>query len=138
MAVSSDPAVATAVIGSGPILTVTSTGLGTATVKVTAQDVDGQTETSFTVTCRDAEQTVDLYPVPVKKDGVLNIRMGEQVNGTVELTLYSMSNARVFRQELQMADGQVRTVDISALGAGNYRVVVKYKNEEITRNISKL
>lgn len=135
---SSDSGVITATVGTGDILTVTSTGLGTATVKVTARDVDGQTEASFTVSSRDASQEVDLYPVPVKKDGVLNIRMGTDVNGAVDVTIYSASGARVFNRQLQMADGAAQAIDISSLATGNYRIVIKHKNLEITRNFTKL
>ncbi|MCD8174104.1 MAG: S8 family serine peptidase [Alistipes sp.] len=135
---SSDTGIVTATIGTGDILTVTSTGLGTATVKVTAKDVDGQSEASFTVSTRDSSQEVDLYPVPVKKDGVLNIRMGTDVNGAVDITIYSASGARVYTGQLQMEAGAAQAIDISSLATGNYRIVIKHKNLEITRNITKL
>ena len=125
-------------MGSGNVLTVSSTGLGHTTITVTASDVNTSTNASFDITCRDASTAVDLYPVPVKKDGVLNIRMGDEVNGNVQVNIYSMSGTRVFDKVLEMADGIAQTIDISALQTGNYRVVIRYRNEEITRKITKL
>ena len=137
LAASANTSVATVVV-TGNKLTVTSTGFGTSQITVKASDVNADTEASFNVTCRDAGQKVDLYPVPVKKDGVLNIRMGEDVDGLIDVNIYSMSGSKVFGSQLRMQGGTAQQVNISALTTGNYRVVVKYRNEEITRNITKL
>ncbi|MDU1891520.1 MAG: S8 family serine peptidase [Dysgonomonas sp.] len=123
---------------SAGVLTITSQDYGTAKITVSAIDVDTETKVSFDVTCRNSDNKVDLYPVPVKKDGLLNIRMGESVKGSIDVTLYTMGGAKVHNQSADITPTAPATINISKLKAGNYQIVIKYKNEEITRNITKL
>lgn len=135
---SNNPEIATA-SESGGTLIVTSTGIGTARITVEAKDpYNAQTQEAFNVTVRDESQGVDLYPVPVKKDGILNIRMGRHVKGTIQITLYGFSGAKVFSESAEITPEGPARIDLSSLKAGNYQIVVKYKNQEFTRNITKL
>lgn len=120
-------------------LTVEAKGVGVGKVFITAKDPYNATVgTSFEVTSRDESSDVDLYPVPVKRDGVLNIRMGRYVEGNVQVTLNSLSGAKVFSQQVAISPDKASQVDLSSLKAGNYQIVVKYKQQEFTRNITKL
>lgn len=136
--VSSSNPTAISVALNGTTMTVSSLSYGTAAITVTAQDVNAETSVSFNVTCRDVSREVDLYPLPVKKDGVLNIRMGEYVEGNIGVDIYTLSGSRVFSRQVEIASGLPSTIDISSLNTGNYQIVIRYKNNTITRNITKL
>lgn len=135
---SSNPSVISTSAASG-ILRVLPLAYGSAVVTVTATDASNdKTNASFNVICRNPNQSIDLYPVPVKSDGVLNIRMGEEVKGNITVSLYNSSGARVFSKETAIAPEAPAKVDISSLSAGSYRVMVKYKINEYSKNITKL
>lgn len=134
---SSNPEVILAELN-GTELTVSALGYGEAVITVMAKDVNTETVTTFTIACRDASREVDLYPVPVKKDGILNIRMGENINENVDVDIYTLAGARVFTEKVTIASGEPTSVDISSLKTGNYQIVIRYKNNKITRNITKL
>lgn len=120
-------------------LKVTAAGVGTSVITIIAKDPYGeQTGVSFDVISRDENRDMDLYPVPVRKDGLLNIRMGRFVTGTIDVTLYATSGAKVYNQKVNMAPGISSQINISNLKTGNYKVTVKYKQQEFTRNITKL
>ncbi len=122
------------------ILTVTTRGVGTSQLTVTAKDPRGlSATTTVTIVCRNAERTMDLYPVPVKKDGVLNIRMGDDVDGTIEVTLFkNSSGVKVFDKTADISPGAPVTVNIGSLPTGTYKVTVKYENTETSKIITKL
>lgn len=135
-----DSAFAT-VSNSNGILTITTNKLGTSTLTITARDPRGLSCTAnVTLVCRDPERRIDLYPVPVKKDGVLNIRMGDDVYGTIDVTLYNNANGvKVFNQEVAILPSTQSTINIASLSTGTYKVVVKYgDNMEVSKIITKL
>lgn len=135
---STNQAVATASISSDNLV-VTAAGVGTSRITIVAEDPYGErTSTAFDIICRDENRDVDLYPVPVKKDGILNIRMGRFVNGNIDVTLYSASGAKVYEQTTEISPDNPAQVNISNLNGGNYQVVIKYKQQEFTKNITKL
>lgn len=135
---SGNPAVISVSAASG-VLRVMPLAYGSARITVTATDeVNEKTSTSFHVVCRNPEQKIDLYPVPVRPDGTLNIRMGEDVKGSITVCLYNNAGSRVFSQEVAIAPEAPARVDISTLSAGNYRVTVKHKIYEYSKNITKL
>ncbi|MCD7899498.1 MAG: T9SS type A sorting domain-containing protein [Bacteroides sp.] len=64
--------------------------------------------------------------------------MGRHVKGTIQITLYGFSGAKVFSESAEITPEGPARIDLSSLKAGNYQIVVKYKNQEFTRNITKL
>ncbi len=134
---SSNPEAISAEIN-GTVLTITSLAYGSATITVTAKDINQETTAKFEVASRDTSKEVDLYPAPVKKDGILTIRMGEFVYGNIDVDIYTLSGARVFTTKLEIEAGEPKSIDISSLKTGNYQIVIRHKNNTITRNITKL
>lgn len=135
---SSDPQVVSAKEING-VFTIQAEGVGVAKVTVTAHDpYNMHTGISFSITSRDENSEVDLYPLPVKKDGILNIRMGRYVQGEIQVTLRSLSGAKVYEQPVAISPDAAAQVDLSNLKPGNYQITIKHKQQEITRNITKL
>ncbi len=121
-------------------LTAKALKIGTSRLTVTARDPRGlSAETAVMLVCRDAKRTADIYPVPVKKDGVLNIRMGKDVEGTIDVALFNTSGGgSVFEQTVAISPSAPATVNISSLRAGTYKIVVRYGETEISKTIAKL
>ncbi|GHV68263.1 hypothetical protein FACS1894199_15230 [Bacteroidia bacterium] len=118
-------------------LTVQTLKSGLLTLTVVATDFKGESVSqSFLLMSRDDTQAIDLYPNPAVK--VLNIRMGENVNGQIQVCLYSAGGAKVLEQNLTISPFSPATLDLSKLQGGAYNVVVKEGNREIKRNIVKL
>lgn len=135
---SSNPSVASMSVHNN-VLEIVSLDYGSADITLTAFDpLNDKVRAYFNILSRNPEQKVDLYPVPVKKDGLLNIRMGEEVEGTITVTLHNMAGAKVFSEKASIAPGSPASVDLSSLPGGNYRVSVRYINQEYTQNITKL
>lgn len=121
------------------ILELLSNAFGSTIVNIDAYDpASDKASLSFNVVCRNPEQKIDLYPTPVRKDGVLNIRMGEDVEGGINVALYNAYGTKVFDKVVKISAGTPATIDIASLSAGNYKVVVKHINNEYTQTITKL
>lgn len=121
------------------ILELISNGFGSTTITITVYDpTNEKVTTSFHVICRNPEQKVDLYPTPVRKDGILNIRMGEDVEGIINVALYNAYGSKVFDEYVKIAPNAPAAINIASLSGGNYKVVVKHINKEYTQTITKL
>jgi hypothetical protein len=118
-------------------LALTALKAGKATVTITASDFFGASVgATFTVMSRNGTKEVDLYPNPVAD--ILNIRMGEYVDGSINVKLYNAVGKLAFHTDVAIAPFAPASVDIGGLTGGAYSVVVTYKGNAIKGNIIKL
>lgn len=90
----------------------------------------------ITSVCRDNSQQVDLYPNPVKD--ILNIRMGKEVSGSIQVDIINNRGIKVFSGTKPISPISLATVDMMKMIAGNYTITITYGNQKLTRSISKL
>ncbi|MDR1527720.1 MAG: S8 family serine peptidase [Dysgonamonadaceae bacterium] len=110
---------------------------GTGKTVVHATDGNGMTvDYIITSVCRDHKQEIDLYPNPVRN--ILNIRMGRDISGEIQIDIVNSMGIKVFSGKRQISPASPATVDMSKMSAGNYTVTITYENKRITRSISKL
>ena len=110
---------------------------GRSEVDVTATDEGGNsTVCTFAVLCRDDSREVDLYPNPVKD--VMHIRMGRNVTGRVNVSVYDASARRVLVSDVQIAPTEPASVDMSSLGGGSYTVRLSWDGGSLARTVVKL
>ncbi len=123
----------------GNILTITTRKIGSSPLQITAYDGSNKSvQITITVVCYPADRQLDLFPVPVKRDGVMNIRLND-ADGEAEVTLYNTSTgARVLSGQVTLKPNTPGRMDLSSLSSGNYRVVVKFDGVEMSKNITKL
>lgn len=117
------------------IYTVDARTYGETLVKATAKDARGASvETSFKVVVRDGKEALDLYPNPVVD--YLNVRPAKEE--TLDVSVFSRAGAKICSSESTQADpfNPVR-IDMSAVSAGVYTVVIKSAEETSTRVIIK-
>lgn len=117
------------------ILYITTLKYGSCSCSVTAKDALGETATtSFRTLTRDDSRPLDIYPTQVKD--VLHIRTTSeqqvrvQIAGTAGSTVLDVTGTATPFKPLD--------VDLSALSAGPYSVMVTYNNEVELQNIVKL
>jgi hypothetical protein len=79
---------------------------------------------------------VDVYPNPVVD--YLNIRMGEDVTGTVKVEVINSSGVKVVTDELSISPFAPARIDLSSLSSGSYIVRVVYNDIDVKRNFIKL
>lgn len=109
---------------------------GMVTVTVTARDAGNKEATStFKVMVRDDSKPVELYPNPVEKD--MNIRMGQSVQGTIGVRLFSAAGPMAMETSATIDPFAPAKVDLSELGAGSYVVEVSYGGETYHSTIVK-
>lgn len=121
----------------GEQLLVSALKSGKATLELTAYDYFGKSVSrSCIVMARDGSQEVDLYPNPVVNQ--LNIRMGQEVRGNVEVRVYNAAAVLVMEQTVMVQPFEPGVLNMSQLSGGTYLVVLKYGSKEIRRNIVKL
>lgn len=119
------------------VLTITSLKAGKASVTVKASDYFGKSVTlDWVVMSRDGTQVVDLYPNPAVD--VVNIRMGQDVNGTVGVKLYNSAGALVLEDAVTVRPFEPGVLNISKLSGGSYTIVIAYNGKEVKSNIVKL
>lgn len=119
------------------ILYITAKSSGMSDVSIIAKDNSGEMVTAkFKVVVRDDNQEVDLYPMPVKD--VLNIRMGKEVNGSIEITLKSLSGSVMLKKNIEINPFAPGKLDLSDIAGGSYRLMINYEGKELVRNIIKL
>lgn len=119
------------------VLTITSLKAGKASVTVKASDYFGKSVTlDWVVMSRDGTQVVDLYPNPAVD--VVNIRMGQDVNGTVGVKLYNSAGALVLEDAVTVKPFEPGVLNISKLSGGSYTIVIAYNGKEVKSNIVKL
>lgn len=85
---------------------------------------------------RDGSQEVDLYPNPVVNQ--LNIRMGQEIDGNVEVKVYNTSGGLVIEQLVAVHPFEPGVLNMSQLSGGSYLIILKYEGREIKRSIVKL
>lgn len=109
---------------------------GLAEIVVTATDEEGLTsKNTFTAMCRDASREVDLYPNPVRT--TLNIRMGQEVDGSVSVTVYDTNGSAVYSGNTMIGPFAPAAVDLSGLRSGSYTVTIEYEGRKISQSIVK-
>lgn len=132
----SSPSLIRAVI-QGEQLVVNALKSGKVTLELTAYDYFGESVSrSFFVMARDGSQEVDLYPNPVVNQ--LNIRMGQEVDGNVEVKVYNTSGGLVIEQLVAVHPFEPGVLNMSQLSGGSYLIILKYEGREIKRSIVKL
>lgn len=110
---------------------------GIAETRVQATDNNGSSVNYIiTSVCRDNSREIDLYPNPVKD--VLNIRMGKEVSGNIQVDIINSRGVKVFSGKKQISPISPATVDMMKMNAGNYTVTIIYGDQKLTRSISKI
>ncbi len=114
----------------------TSKAYGGAKVTVTAYNSTERYVTgTFNTMCRDGSREMDLYPNPVVD--LMNIRLGENVDGTAEVAIINSAGIRVLSATTPISTFSPGLVNVTALRPGNYNVVVTCNGKEIKGTISK-
>lgn len=110
---------------------------GIVETRVHATDNNGTTvDYVITSVCRDNSQEIDFYPNPVKD--MLNIRMGKEVSGNIQVDIINSRGIKVFSGKRAISPTSPASVDMSKMSAGNYSATITYGNIKLTRSISKL
>lgn len=119
------------------VLTITALKAGKSTITVKASDYFGQSVSrEFVLMARDGTRPLDLYPNPVVD--VVNIRMGKEVDGQVNVKVYNSSGALVLEEAVTVRPFEPGVLNISKLSGGSYTIVVTYNGKEVKSNIVKL
>ena len=110
---------------------------GRSVVNVIATDEGGnESLCSFAVLCRDDSREIDLYPNPVRD--VLHIRMGRNVSGKINVSVYDPAGRRVADEDCMIAPTEPAAIDLSSIGGGSYTVKITYDGGSLVRSIVKL
>jgi len=118
-------------------LTITPSSYGVSIFTVTANDARSQSVSiSFSVMIRDDSQVVDVYPNPVSD--YVNIRMGENVDGNIQVEIYNDSGVLIKEQSTSISTFVPARINVSDFSSGQYVLKMKYNNIEMNRNIVKL
>ncbi|WP_372753072.1 T9SS type A sorting domain-containing protein, partial [Labilibaculum sp.] len=122
---------------SSDILSLTSESNGLSTFSLTASDARGESATiTFEIMVRDDDETIDIYPNPVTD--IVNFRMGEDVDGTLEVKAYNSNGVLVETQNIDISTFSPASMDLSNYSSGEYELKLTYNEIEITENIVKL
>lgn len=112
-------------------------GSGYTDVVVRASDGSGTTvETTFKVQVKEDSSSLELYPNPVFDE--LNIRMGKDVDGKVQVRMYASNGAQILNSFVEVSPFIPGVLDVSKIAGGRYVVEVEYKGEKYVSNIIKL
>lgn len=112
-------------------------GLGSTDVVIRASDGSGTVvETAFKVQVSSDSNPLELYPNPVVDK--LNIRMGKDVNGEVNVRIYAINGAQVLNSFVKVSPFVPGVLDINKLAGGRYVVEIEYNGEKFVSNIIKL
>ncbi|MCW3786997.1 S8 family serine peptidase [Plebeiibacterium sediminum] len=110
---------------------------GLSTVTITASDARGETATAtFQVMVRDDSNEIDIYPNPVSD--IVNFRMGEDVNGALNVSIYNSNGGLVDQRNTSISAFAPGSLNLSDLSTGQYELEINYNNTVIKRNIVKL
>ncbi len=124
-------------VSSGEVLTITALKAGKSTVTIKASDYFGQSVSrEFVLMSRDGSKAMDLYPNPAVD--VVNIRMGKEVNGLVNVKVYNSAGVLVLEESVTVKPFEPGVLNISKLSGGSYTIVVTYNGKEVKSNIVKL
>ena len=120
------------------MLTISGLRKGDVSVSMTATDLLGETgQTSVQVVVKDPDQPVDVYPLPV--ESTLYVRNDvEGASVPTEVTLYSMTGAKVLSETKQSNVFNPRKVDVSVLAPGQYLLSVSYNKKTYKQVIVKI
>jgi hypothetical protein len=122
---------------SNHILSLTSKSNGLSTFNVTAFDARGESATiTFSIMVREDEKTIDIYPNPVTD--IVNFRMGENVDGTLQVKAYNSSGVLVDTQNVDISTFSPGSMDLSDYKSGVYELKLRYDETEFSENIVKL
>ncbi|WP_290540486.1 S8 family serine peptidase [Alistipes sp.] len=109
---------------------------GVSQITVRAMDEDGLgAQDSFTVLCRDDSRELDLYPNPVKD--LLKIRMGRDVEGEIQVSVYDVTGVEVLACKAEIAPTRPAELNLSSLGKGTYTIRIRSGNLSFVRSIVK-
>lgn len=119
------------------VLTITTLKAGKADITIKASDYFGKSVSrEFVMMSRDGSKVMDLYPNPAVD--VVNIRMGKDVNGTVDVKLYNAAGVLVLEDRVTVKPFEPGVLNISKLSGGTYTIVVTHNGKEVKSNIVKL
>nr|WP_321411757.1 S8 family serine peptidase [uncultured Carboxylicivirga sp.] len=118
-------------------LTIEPDSYGLSTFTINASDALGETVSlSFQLMIRDDSNEIDLYPTPVVDK--LNIRMGESVDGNVNVEIYNSNGVLKDIKSAAISTFSPAQIDMSSLISGTYTLKIKYDTQTFKRNIVKL
>lgn len=122
---------------SSDILSLTSESNGLSTFSLTASDARGESATiTFEIMVRDDDETIDIYPNPVTD--IVNFRMGEDVDGSLQVKAYNSSGVLVETKNIDISTFSPASMDLSDYSSGQYELQITYNEIEISENIVKL
>lgn len=122
---------------SNEVLTITTVKTGKGTITVKASDYFGKSVSrEFILMSRDGSKAIDLYPNPAVD--VVNIRMGQEVDGPVHVKVYSSAGALVLEESVIVKPFEPGVLNVSKLSGGTYTVVAVYDGKEVKSSIVKL
>ena len=123
----------------GNFLNITASETGHAIVKAEATDKLGKRiSANFNVTVLDSGVEYFCYPNPVID--ILNIKTSAAAPASVSICIESLSGTTVFGpEEHTVSSSETASIDIGALKAGNYSVIITdSQNKATVQNITKL
>ena len=110
---------------------------GLSSFTITASDARGETaSTTFQVMVRNNDQAIEIYPNPVSD--VVYFRMGEDIDGDLEIEIYNDSGVKVKDITTPVSTFSPASTNLSDLASGQYLLKITYNNQEFERNIVKL
>lgn len=116
------------------ILTITGKKIGCIMLSVTAEDANGEVaNASFRYLCRNGEEELEAYPVPVET--ILYLRAASSFSS--EVKIYNASGACVFKEKVMSDPFDPAMVDLSALKTGKYTLSTEINGKTIKKNIIK-
>ena len=122
------------------VMSITGVQNGSTTLEVTATDASGRSAQSspFQVMVRQSSAAMDIYPNPVSD--VMNIRMGEDVSGYIDVRILTAMGSEVYSVKSSISPFSPSQVDVSSLKSGNYivEVTVQSTGKVYKNNIVKL
>lgn len=122
---------------SNDILTITPESYGLSTFSITASDAKEETASiSFEIMVRDDSSDIDIYPNPVTD--VVNIRMGEDIDGELTIKFYNDNAVLVNEVSTTISTFSPASTDISTMSSGQYLLKITYDEQEFEENIIKL
>ena len=126
--------IASATVSAG-VLSIKALTYGQTGITVTATDAWGESaKMSFLLLARDLSRDVDLYPNPVSD--YLTVRPSS--DGTVSLTFYNQIGTKTLETEVSSKLFTPEKLDVSALPAGVYTVILLFEGRESRSTIVKL
>lgn len=122
---------------SNEVLTITTLKTGKSTITIKASDFFGKfVSREFVLMSRDGSKEIELYPNPAVD--VVNIRMGQEVNGPVNVKVYNSAGVLVLEESVVVKPFEPGVLNVSKLSGGTYTLVAACNGKEVKGNIVKL